>query len=408
MRKRLLLCLIGLLLVCTSCAGQSRDVNVMCLSVEKSKFDVIHRAGVVRDDSLAPVHCFTEEDYADYADWYESVYTGLLARRDDIDIYWLRSSDDRAYKLLTDHYFVDLSRDEEMMRYFDAMYPEIRDWCTFGDEIFGFPVFINYAMGIQVNEGQIADAGYTMDDIRTMDGLLDFCDAWSVSRPNPPIEGALYLYEYVHDYILSHYDRATGELAFDTPEFRSILTQCRESRYFEYMPDSSEAFTLELDSPISVAGTPLVYSQQYTPGYFPLLGGESPDTKRYVYIAWCVVNPSSKNKEQALRYMRLLAESGKYDNWVNPILYRDTDFYTSAFLMGNSFNTFTDYYADEQFDLVEDYLDGFYVGYGFTGYRDVWAIFDEYVTEGNRTMDEAIAEAQDLLDTIRREQYIGQ
>jgi len=406
MPKRLLLCLMVLLLVCTSCAGQSKDVNIMCLSVYEDTFDAIHRAGVARDDALAPVNCLTEEDYTDYADWYDSMYTGLLTRSDDIDIYWLRSTDEKAYKLLKDHYFVDLSQDKAMMEYYDAMYPEIRDWCTFGDEIFGFPVFIHYPMGLFINEDQMKDVGYTREDIRTMEGFGDFCDAWNASQPTPPIEGKLFLHNYVYDYLLSHYERATGELNLDTPAFRSILAQFGASQYFEYMPDSGGWYTVELDTPIALlTGTPMAYKRQYIPAYFPLLEGESPDTKRNVSVTWCIINPSSRNKEQAFAYMRLLAEASKYDKWTNPLMYRDEDFYASAFLRGTTFNNI---YSDEQFEMVGGYLDGFYLKYGFTGYGDVRAIFDLYIMDGNQTLDETIAEAQDLLDTIRQEQYIGE
>jgi len=44
----------------------------------------------------------------------------------------------------------------------------------------------------------------------------------------------------------------------------------------------------------------------------------------------------------------------------------------------------------------------------FPGYQDVLSILDEYVMDGTKTLDEAIAEARDLLDTIRQEQYLDE
>lgn len=85
MRKRLLLCLVVLLLVCTSCAGQNKDVNIVCYGFQAEMFRTILGAGLGCDDSLANVNCITEEDYTDSSDWHESLFTWLLTHSDIID-----------------------------------------------------------------------------------------------------------------------------------------------------------------------------------------------------------------------------------------------------------------------------------------------------------------------------------
>lgn len=409
MLKRLLLCLAVILLVCTACVGPPKDVNIMCYGFQEDMFRILHGAGLARDETLANVNCITEEDYESYTDWYESAYTGLLTRSGDIDIFLLNSMDDKAYKILKDHYFEDLSQDEQLMGYFDAMYPPIREWSKCGDEIFGLPFYIGYPMGILVDEERMGSVGYTMEDIGTVGGLLDFCDAWSEHNTTPPTEQTLYVHFYYYNYILNHYNRDTGELDLDTPQFRSLLAQCRQYRDTEYLQDDDDLPYVELDKPVLLCtGNPMVDKDNFTLGYYPLLEGEVPGTKRYADIRYFIINPSSKNKEQAFKYMNLLAETTKYNRWACDPLFREKEFYQSDLLMGGDYVTHDRRYSEEQFAMVNNFLEEQYVGYGFPGFSEIRRILYEYIEAGSQTMDEAIAEAQNLLDTIRQEQYIGE
>mgnify|MGYP000350864958 CR=1 FL=1 len=411
MPKRLLLCLIVLLLVCTSCAGQPEAVNIMCYDYQEGMFRLIYNEETAHGHTLAPVafHSLEMEDYTDYVEWHDAIFTGLLTGRDDMDIFLLNSTDDRAYKALKDHYYVDLSQDTELMEYFDAMYPQIREWCIFGSEIFGFPISVSHPMGILASEKRIQSVGYTMEDIMTMDGLVGFCHAWREHNPTPPTSGTLYTRYYCDNYLMTHYDRDTGELDLGTPAFRTLMDQCREYMMDQDLPFDHDlsTYTVEMDKPLAFyTDDPFVVRENHIPGSYPLIEGEAPGTMRYAEVTYLVINPASKNKEQAFEYMRLAAEAVKYHSW-GDMLYRDKEFYKS-FLLTKGRVTRDNCYSEEQFEIAGRFLEDAYVGYGFPGFSDVSRVLYRYIYGRDQTLDETIAEAQDLLDTIRQEQYIGE
>lgn len=421
MLRNICVCMVLLFsMLVSACAQHSSDgndtVNIKCGAYQERLFSEMSRQARLHDDSLLPpALIYPGMEGEDPSRWNDDIFTTLMKGASDFDIYELYSTNPMVFKVIRDHYYTDLSRDEDLMRYFDAMYPDIREWCTYEGEFFGFPAAIYFTEQIMVNEDLAADIGFCPGEIRTIADLVDFCDTWRDINHTAPADGAITVRNYYADYILSRYGRTTGKIDLDTPEFRSILTRCRDlymsDPIFQRDSEGTLGDIVEDTYPVVLNCHNIVPRvQAYVPVPYPLLDSEDPDTPRHARIAWFLINPYSKNKEQAFKYLAIWAESMKFEDRRRPLIYRDRAFYESNTRYGHGGNNQTndEIYSQDKFDMAGDLLARMEVEMSFPGYQDVLSILDEYVMDGTKTLDEAIAETRDLLDTIRQEQYLDE
>ena len=413
MRKAAVWCMVALSLLFTGCARTVNDetdrLTVLCYWFQTQSITNAYLSARDPDQSFkSPEFITPEEDYSNERELYDSLMTGFMKKSPDIDLFLVDSWDPYACEIIENQYYLDLSQDEKLMAYYDDMYPEIADWCSDGDAVFGFPFSVFYTMQIMADEEKMRSIGYTADDIATMDGLLRFCDEWRTQKSSPPYDGYYHsAIEYLRNYMLQYYDRQTGELDLDTPEFRDLLAQCRELN--ETQPFFQEPYgggnVITDVSPLYfgfITLLPEQYQQcrQYAPVPYPLLDGEPPDTKRYATVDWIMINPYSEHKDWALTCIEGLAKaSGDMKVSISPI-YRDAGYYEGDGLA-------SDIFTQEGLDQVVPVLQDTFVGISFPGFREAVKRLDAYVTEGTKSMDEAIEEAQNILDMMRAEQYIG-
>lgn len=401
MWKRIVLCLAILSLLLTAC-GRKVDsdpdaVNIMCLEYQAR---VIRRVyGSFSDTASPKLHFITDSGYESVLKWQEDLHKNLLAHSPGIDIYCLDSLDEYAYRIIREHYYVDLSRDDVLAQNFDAMYPEVKQWCSCEDEIFGFPYGIDWRMVFLIDETQTGSAGFDREDFGTVEELLAFYDAWKEQSAVPPAEGYTYIYLYCAGYIMEHYDRSTGELELDNPQFRELLAQCRElsrpGAIFE-LPDEADSPHVSFTSPIRW----FVYDQmrqrpEAIPVPYPLLPGEDADAKRMAQVSWMILNPYGKRIDESLYGMRSLTGLAANLDTHSPPVYRYAGSYPD------------DWYTQDQLDHVGSMLKKMDVGFRFPGFDQVLSACIEYI-EGDATLDKAVAESQHIIDMARKEQYIGE
>lgn len=407
MRKKIILCLIVMVLLLPACGQQKIEtdpntVNIMCYSSQAREISELRLKAFLNDNSIQEPHYITEKDYENEEEWQNALHKSIMLQNPDIDIFSLYSLDQNAYKIIKDHFYVDLSQDEVLMESFDAMYPKIRKWCADGEELFGFPYDYFSYMTIMVDEEKTGRIGYGIDDFTTVTGLLAFCEAWRAEYGTPPIEGFTFIDWYYYNYILQHYDHETGEMDLDTPQFREILTQCRE------LPQREDIFERPTEETIysfkNTYTAPVLFSYysdtlkrypQYTPVLYPRLTGEEENPKRMAYVIWFIVNPYSQKAEEALECIRWMAgpQASKYRE--SP-LYRDTDSYTNSD------------YTQASLNAVGENLTHVDAAFNFPGFSEVHAACYGYIKGETDNLEEAVTEAQRILDTVQKEQYIGQ
>lgn len=408
MKKILIGCLVIASLLSAGCSrramGEDGKLNILCYGFQRGEIVDAYEEAYASDDTIPLLNFITfEDDLSDMEELYDQLIKSLLTKSPDIDLYCIASSQDIVPVILRNHYYVDLSRDDKLNAHFDAMYPEIRDWCTDGDEIFGFPFNVICQNHIMVNLDMMDTIGYSAGDIRTVDGLLDFCDAWRKAESSPPNDGfPIAPSKYYYNYILLNYDRSTGKLDLDTPEFRSILTQCRDLLAYEDLFQRSSGLMSDIDSDASPlyfeCGCILSGNPQYEPIVYPLLDAEEADAKRFSYITWLIINPYGRHVDQVMACLTALAGAvGKSDMYIPTPIYRNTGYYADQ-----------DLYSQERLDAAGEFLTHMDVGIVFPGFEEIMSLCNQYVYDGTKTLDEVIAEAQHTLDMMREEQYIGE
>lgn len=402
MSRKWILCYCMGLLLFTACGQEHTitdldSVNIICRDFQVSVIEREYREAHDLDQELMAPNFITDADFNSYQEWRDYLIKALLTRQTDIDIFYFDNSDTSTHKILEYHYFVDLSEDEELVSCFDDMYPEIKEWCSYGDEFFCMPYEIIYYMNMMVDPGQLESVGYTVEDMNTIDGLLDFCNAWSAKNRTDPIEGRPLYDLYIMNYMAQNYDWSNGELDLDSPAFRSILTQCRdlcenEEIFNRPAGRSPETFTFTAPIVFSMSINPK-RGLQYVPLSYPLLDGESSGMHRVVGIHAYAVNPSGKHREQAMKYMGLIANEAKR-GIPSSLLYKDVAMYPDEI------------YTQDRLDMVGSILPRMTADYLFPGFETASRPCYEYVITGAKTLDEAISEAQHILDTVRKEQYL--
>jgi len=410
---RKLFCIVFLLLiVLPSCKRNtvSDELNVMCTPYEASVFDKLYLdTGRMKPNCIAP-----DYNEASQNNWHDDLITSLMTKNSGMDMYLIESTDSITYKIIKDQYYVDLAQYEDVSEYYDGMDPNIREWCMDENRIFGFPAVIYYPMHISANTSLINSIGYGVRDLESITGFLDFCTQWE-DRTNTPLYDAFVSTEdttahlmkvrfYYINYMYTQYDRINGTLDLNTPEFRRILEQCRElyltedlfkGTFYPYGFFCTNKILHTHSIPLFLNCVDIIQNNQdYRPISYPLVDGENNELNRYCHIRWLIVNPSGRHIEEAIEYLELWARYAKEKRLVAQSALYIPDGYPSV--------------SEERLRGIRDFLSQCYVGYGFPGDQEVFAILDAYVYDGAKTLDEAVAEAQDLLDTIRQEQYIGQ
>ena len=406
MRKIVLCCMAILCLFSTACSrrtmGEAGKLNVLCYSFQERELLDAYWTARIDDDTIPELFFITpSEDFSDVMELYDMLLTSLLTKSPDVDLYCMSSYEENMPTILRNQYYVDLSEYDTLTGYFDDMYPEIKDWCTEGDALFGFPFYVNYTMHIMVNPDLMDTIGYSVDDIRTVDGLVDFCDTWEKEKTSPPNGGRpIAPTLYFGNYLLQHYDRDTGELDLDTPEFRATLTQCRDMLAYEDLFQRSFTAITDVDSDTSPlyfdCASILSRNPQYQPMPYPLLEAEAEDTKRYTEVWWLIANPYGKHVDQVVACLSALAKSMGQTQLHTPI-YRDADYYS-----------YKDLYTQDRLDTTGEMISHMSVGTAFPRFNTIMSLCDEYVYEDTKTLDQVIEEAQHITDMMQREQFLDQ
>lgn len=407
MRRKIMVCLIAIPLLLTSCGKENKTdpdpdpLSIMCNVYEANIFDhLFAKTGYDKPICTVPdsgnVH--GRWNAIPPENWDDKLHIALLSGSSDVDIYSIRSLEANSYKIISDRYYVDLAQDKALRGYFGAMVPEIRDWCTRDGEVFGFPSLMDYPMLIWMDEEKMRSIGYGASDIGTADGLIRFCDQWGDQSSVPAYDcGHMPVEYYFMNYLYAHYDRENGALALDTPEFRQILEQCRAlylggGIFGDYRTESIGTNLISSYSPLFLnCDNLLIENREYRPVVYPQIPGEA-DSSRYCSVCWLIVNPASKKRQEAMDFLAAFAKNQR--NYKDNFLYIQEGVYEGV--------------TEERIRTLHDFVGQHFLAYSFPGEGKVRGILYAYVCGGTKTLDEAIAEAQDLLDTVRQEQYIGE
>lgn len=233
----------------------------------------------------------------------------LLSGSDEIDLFFISSGSMYA-SILEKGFYAKLSDSQVLTDLVAQYFPAIRDAVIKDGELAAFPLSIspNYwtINATKWEEFGLGDYPATMQELfalvkRWAEDYADEYPDYTLLETPMGLEGILST--VLEQYVLEH-ESATEPVNFDTPEFRSALEALESSRTYL----SEENWNMPLI---------MTYAQYYGTGYndSDLVTAYAPpafsDTTPHMVgatLELCILNPNSKHKEEALRFIEYCAQ----------------------------------------------------------------------------------------------------
>ncbi len=387
--------------------GTNTALNVLCYSYLNHDLDKYNVRTFKIFKRKIEYNVTALEDYLEYE---EKLINILLAKNDEVDIFAINNSS-LLKKIVDGSYYVDLKRNADFSSLYEEMYPQIKELCTDNDKMFGYPVNADVGAKMFVFEDKLKSIGYSLEDIKTVDGFIKFCKDWEKKEGSYAFEGGMiYTSYYYNDYLIQAYDHETGSLILDTPEFRAILEECRNLYLNHVMFNTSVELKSEpwTQPVIASYGFGSIFpgkDNEYVLAPHPSLGAYSEGIPMSIYSVFYIVNPYSKHIDDAIKYLYGLADFNKLtDSTCHPLLYYNRDSYKGKIFAG--YPSFYDDFTQDQLDNYSDILKNSKFKCRFEGLSELTELCRDYVTNGTITIDEVIAKGQDIIDMAQKEQFL--
>ncbi len=233
----------------------------------------------------------------------------LLSGSDEIDLFFISSGGMYA-SILEKGFYAKLSDSQVLTELVAQYFPAIRDAVIQDGELAAFPLSItpNYwtLNATKWEEFGLGDYPATMQELfalvkRWAEDYADEYPDYTLLEAPMGLEGILST--VMEQYVLEH-ESATEPVDFDTPEFRGALEALEGCRTYL----SEENWNMPLI---------MTYAQYYGTGYndSDLVTAFAPpafsDTTPHMVgatLELCILNPNSKHKEEALRFIEYCAQ----------------------------------------------------------------------------------------------------
>ncbi len=224
-----------------------------------------------------------------YPGTFDEIATQLTINSDSFDLMILNSRND-VTRLRDKGYYRDLSDLPEVVAYVDQLYPEWRDFCRKGEEIWALPVMVSDCTTILYNATlwEQLDMGPLPTDFSS---LLDLVERWYESNLREdyclfgsPVVGRVDSYYFLYQALMNYYPvscRVNNQpLQFDTETFVGLLTRLNDLR----------DILKELDAYVPNTFAHESFPDDNRPLLFPYAG-----TSTFSYNAWQPESPSDHN-----------------------------------------------------------------------------------------------------------------
>lgn len=175
-----------------------------------------------------------------YPGTFDEIATQLTVNSDSFDLMILTSEDSDVTRLRDKGYYRDLSDLPEVVAYVDQLYPEWRDFCRKGEEIWALPVMVSDCTTMLYNATlwEKLDMGPLPTDFSS---LLDLVERWYESDLREdyflfgsPVGGQTDSYYFLYQALMNYYAvscRVNNQpLQFDTETFVGLLTRLNDLR----------------------------------------------------------------------------------------------------------------------------------------------------------------------------------
>jgi hypothetical protein len=385
-------------------------VTVNVLVPEQSTLGIMkHKVQQALPEGIRVQFLEANQKYALEVD--ELIYK-LTAHSSEFDIFYIRSDQEFARNIIEKGFYVDLLQNDKISAFYDAMYSQIQKWCTYNNQMFGFPALVRPYAHLTAQENSLKQLGYSIDDLRTFSDVFRFSKEWEDKFQETGVywSPSETIATILRSYLLSHYDYDKMYIEVDNQNFRDFLEGLKDIRrnqdwvdvdnvdnlYFDYF--SVEIFIGNI-FPVYVYKTHGF--NEMAPASMPLLDQET-DGRRAIDASFYIINPFSKHIDEALEAMVQIGEISKHAD-VRELLYKDMAFYSSGESTGVYGTPLNALYKEQRmYDRMGKYWQQHELYYAFPGMNDLLGICDEYLKDAV-SLDEAIEKMEHIIDIVRRE-----
>lgn len=253
---------------------------------------------------------------------YDRFLYDILSGSDKYDIYMVSNMKGNSTGYKKNHAYYDLSGSEILTGAVREMYDSVSASAWNGEELFGIPIDVD---GEVLCYNPDAYPEYGADNYAEWDDVLDVIEEEDRGRIYNLHSGRI-IGGILNQYLMTYGKDQSGKYTFDTPEFKETLKLMKRTAEME-LPSavsSSEHHYETVLAQDEIFGWVQLSEYVRNPIYpiaAPGIDGE--EGKCQVYQMFAVVNPNSKHKEEAIRYLEYLCQTGRIQG--NPLLYAEEE-----------------------------------------------------------------------------------
>jgi len=237
----------------------------------------------------------------------------LMSGDSSFDIFDLSSNAHSSYNILKNGIFLDLSCSDKIKSKIDNMIPAIKESAYYEEKIFGLPLSV-WCEALYYNKELVEKHNINLYSIRTWEDYLEFAERIHKSNEAPGceiIENKNAIYRIMlNQYLLNYNDVYCGEINFNTDEFKKVLETMKKINGSEGI---RHALKIPGEAPgdqclfwISIASDRPITDDAYFVSLPNIEDNENQVSP--LSVAWAIINPHSKNKELAIKYLETMLE----------------------------------------------------------------------------------------------------
>lgn len=315
----------------------------------------------------------TREWQPKYTNNRDKFILSLLSGESKYDIFELTSNMPYSFYIIKNEAFADLSVSQLISEEVDRMFPAIKESSMYRGKLFGLPVS-SWAEVLFYNREVLKENSIEIGENIGWDRLSGLLDE-AGGKINLAANRYRVRQLLIEKYVINYTNILDDDVDFNTPAFRETLKIMKkiENRITHATP-IIDANALIRDTAFLI-GT-YTTSKLTAETNFISIPDIRPDEneKSPMTIKWYVVNPMSRNKELAMRYLEEHIKQDVIQHGSVQVLYENHQLY-------EGFN-------ETRFDSINTVMKNSCVSYQFNIYTEVQGILEKYLN-GEITEDSA-------------------
>ncbi len=214
------------------------------------------------------------------------------------------------------------------------MFPVIKESSYYQGKIFGLPLSANFE-ALYYNRELVEKHNIDLGSIRSWDDYLELAEKIHKDNRMPGyeiIENKNAIYRIMlEQYVLNYNDIYSGKVNFNTNEFKKVLETMKRINESESIKHRIGIPDTNINDKLFIISSCAFFRNFKEDVYFMSLPNID-DNRNQVSalgVQWAIINPNSKNKELAIRYLEAMVGDGEegYPYYSREVIFNDKSLY---------------------------------------------------------------------------------